>query len=316
MSAKSLFSTSIRVFLSLTLLALVIGIVSVINNNKIVEMPDKAELSRAFDEAVDWHIENREEILEIPNPILWYMLQRAAEKTSDPRIQELFDAYWEKYIKLSRFDPASTLRTWYPMFRVGHTIPVKYESLNGLPDYNKHIVYAIGCNEELGREADIAAQNNPDYCGSFHLFRPTCVTNQLLGIRFLQRSKCGDPDQLAVILDDLQMRVVRELTYDPRVLDVYIKRVMMLLDSGKRELVKPVWVRRILDVQLPDRGWGNFVPLLPVGGGNYLGYGHGDSRIGVPAGEGSLHFKGVDIGKPISTFHATAQVVLMLALMQ
>ena len=65
------------------------------------------------------------------------------------------------------------------------------------------------------------------------------------------------------------------------------------------ELVKPSWIRKLGDAQQIDGGWSHFEPLLPLGGGRYFGYGQ----------------KIFAIKQPLSSFHMTAQGILLFSLL-
>jgi hypothetical protein len=262
------------------------------SNNRDLPPPQQAQLEAARERAIGWLTDNREAILEDNNSILWRMLQQAGEVSGDPRLQSLFGDYEKRHLQ------QNYLSFWRPLFYPGTWSGVRAEDITRLPDYNQHFIYAISCDAELGRVAAIAAQNEADFCDS-HPWRPACVTHQLMGIRMLQRSSCGSPGQLATTLASLQERIVKQLTRDPRVVDVYIQRVLMLTESGARARLKPVWLQRIMDAQLPDGGWGRFQPLVPLGGTTSLGF----SRIFI------------GISSPQATFHATAQGVLLFTLL-
>jgi hypothetical protein len=73
----------------------------------------------------------------------------------------------------------------------------------------------------------------------------------------------------------------------------------MQMDSGHQSKINPRWVKRILLAQHADGGWGDFQPLIPVGGGEYFGF----------------HAKGAGIRKPESSFHATAQGIWLMAML-
>lgn len=276
-------------------------------NNRDVDPPGTEELSAALDAAIGWLEKNEKAVGNNLNPVLWYMLQRTAEIVPDRRVHDLFSRYYEKIIVPARRDHLALYHPWVPLFEPGTWVPVRFEDIRRLPDYNWHFVYAIGCDEELGQIPDIARQNDPGFCGAFHLFKPACTTHQLLGIRLMQRRRCGDKARLESVASRLQQRIVNQLQLDPRVVDVYLQRVLMLVESGRPDLVKPVWLRQVLDAQQADGGWGNFQALVPVGGGDFLGFGAGGGRFDF------YHL--VSTGKARSTFHATTQGVFLLALL-
>jgi len=260
-------------------------------NNKSVEIPDQVQIQATLEKSIVWLEQNREKVLVDTNPALWNMVQRAAEVANDQRLKSLFAAYELRYLKDRR-------NIWRPMFYPGTWVPVRFEDIANLPYYNLHFIYAILCDRELGDVSEIAAQNAPAFCDK-HPLRPACATHQLMGIRFLQRSECGDAEQLDDTVHQLQQRIRKQLILDPRVVDVYMQRVLMLVESGASEMVKPVWIKSLVDAQRADGGWGPFEPLVPLMGGRYFSYGP----------------KVFSIKQPRSTFHTTAQGVLLFSLL-
>ena len=117
-----------------------------------------------------------------------------------------------------------------------------------------------------------------------------------MGINFLNKNSCIQIEGVENVIDDLQRDIVGQLTWDIRVVDVYLQRVMMLLITGAQDMVKPIWIQQILDRQLSDGGWENFDKLLKLSGNKSIGF---SSRI-------------ISIKPEKSTFHATAQGVYLL----
>jgi hypothetical protein len=171
------------------------------------------------------------------------------------------------------------------------------DDIANYPDYNQHFFYAITCDRELAEAPEIAAQNEAAFCGG-HPLRPACVTHQMMGLLLLKRSECGDTAQLDQTIRMLQQRIRKQLTWDFRVVDVYMQRVLMLVASGARDAVKPIWLRQLLKAQQADGGWSNFMPLLPIGNDRYIGI----RRL-------------LAIGPPEADFHITAQGVLLFTLL-
>ena len=177
-------------------------------------------------------------------------------------------------------------------------IPFDHKTLTGFDDYHLHFLYTISCARELESLPIVQAQLHADYCTS-QPWRPACATHQLMGLRFMQRSQCGDAVAIQAAITDIQDYVVWQLTLYPRVVDVYIQRILMLAESGKSEAIKPVWLERILNAQRADGGWAEIDPLLrlPLGAG--LGF--------------SAH--GLSLGEPVSGFHTIAQGLLLMSLL-
>lgn len=313
---KQFFRISVWSAIIFIFIFLLLGFAAIGYNNRGVEYPSEDELSESLEESIVWLLENEQAMLAFDNFILWYFLHRSAQVSGDIRLQSLVESYYNKYVEPAYPTPRNMWGRAFKRENKFSSLPVSFEAINGLNYYSQYFAYGIYCDEELGRLDSIKDQNKPEFCGALHLFTPTCTTHQLMGIRFLQRSNCGDQTQLAVTVDALQSKVLHELTYDPRVLDVYIQRVMMLIESGSRHKIKNIWIRRILNQQNTDGGWGNFQPLVSLSDEKnlYFGLGHGNSRTGAPR-EGLRFLKIFGIGQPRSTFHATAQGTLLLTLL-
>lgn len=261
------------------------------NNNQSVPSPHQAQLDTALENSIQWLLKHRQHILDDGNPMLWRMLQQAGDISGDERLKTLFTDYARRYIE------TSPNNIWRPLFYPKSWIPVRFEDIDSLPDYNLYFVYAITCDSDLSKVPEIAAQNDPAFCDG-HPFRPACVTHQMMGQLLLKRSQCGDQAKLNNSIEILQKRIRTQLTWDPRVVDVYMQRALMLVESGAGNLVKPVWLQQLLDAQQPDGGWSPFMPLIPIGGGRSIG----TSRL-------------LSIEAPRSGFHMVAQGVLLFTLL-
>ncbi len=261
------------------------------NNNRTVSPTGKDQLNGSLENGIQWLKTHEQSILDTQNPMLWHLVQQAGDISGDPRLTSLFSDYEKRYLD------NNPNNIWRPLFKPGTWVPIRFEDIASFPYYNWHFIYASTCDSDLEKVPEIAAQNTPSFCDRYPL-RPACATHQMMGLLLLKRSHCGDPAQLENTIDALQQRIYRQLTWDPRVVDVYMQRVLMLVESGAGTKVKPVWLKHLLDAQQPDGGWSPFMPLVPVGGGRAIG----TSRL-------------ISIGKPESDFHMTAQGVLLLTLL-
>lgn len=185
------------------------------------------------------------------------------------------------------------------MFYPGHWVVVGSNDQTGLHDYQLHFLYAINCDPELATRPLILAQLDPTYCDT-HPFRPACATHQLMGLRFMQRARCGEPRATEDAIRQLQTRVSRQLTWDPRVVDVYLRRVLLLMESGARNAVKPVWLERILKAQQRDGGWAAIDSVLSLM----------DRKLSF-----GFDARGITFQPPVPNFHATAQGLLLMSLL-
>ncbi len=278
----------------LSILLVVVGIYAGLlwQNNRSVAPVSKAEIQQSLSVGIAWLLEHKGKILKESNPMLWWMVQQSAIASGDPGLYKLFASYETVYLKNRRNN------IWRPLFYENTWSPVDYETIRQFPYYNKHFLYALNCDRDLEKYPEIRTQNEADFCNS-HPLRPACVTHQLMGIRMLQRKKCGVPDELDNTVSILQQRIRNQLFYDPRVVDVYIQRVLMLIESGSADTLKPVWLRQVLRAQSEAGGWSNFDPLLALPGGWSLGFSQ----------------RGIGIQKQRDTFHATAQGVMVMSLL-
>ena len=276
---------------ALLLFSIIIYGYLVYQNNRPVAPVASDTLNDTYEKSVLWLEDNREKILAENNSILWLMIKRASEISRDQRLIQLFSQYEQRHL---RNNPDNI---WKLLFYPNSWVPVSYEDIAPYPYYNQHFIYALLCDRDLGEIPAIAEQNKPDFCDS-HPLRPACVTHQLMGIQMLQNSQCGDAGKLDETVKILQQRIINQLYYDPRIVDVTMQRVLMLVDTGAGDQVQYSWIQNLIDAQQQDGGWSPFEPLFAVGGGRYFGY---DTLFRIK--------------KPVSTFHMTAQGVLLFSLL-
>lgn len=262
-------------------------------NNRSLSQPDLDTLAATLERGIVWLDSHDEEILGEANPMLWWMVREAAGLSGDRRLAELFARYDRRYLHRRG-------NMWVYLFDEDSREPLRYMEVEQLPYYNQHFLYTLTCDRLLGAEESIRRQNEPDFCDHYpYSIKPACVTHQLMGLRFLQRRQCGDQGKVAGAIARLQDRLVGQLTWDVRVVDVYLQRVLMLVDSGARARVKPVWLQRVVDAQLPDGGWGGLDPILALGLGRPL----------------CFTAQGLAFRRPRGNFHATAQGVWLMSLL-
>lgn len=266
------------------------------HNNRAAPPPSRQDIVASWERSVAWLMANREAVLRDRNPMLWWMIGQSAESTGDARLQALFADFQREYDRLygDIFLQAffKTQQYW------GVNIPAS--AYAGIADYQQYFLFGLTCGGELAQQPAIIAQHATDFCWKSHPAGPTCVTHQLMGYRFLQRTGCDRVAHLDEKVAVLQRSIERQLTWDPRVVDVYIQRVLMLADSGARDRIKPRWLQRVLQAQLADGSWSNRQPLLALGGGRYLGF---DAKL-------------VGVGPVEGSFHATAQGIWLTGLLQ
>lgn len=172
-------------------------------------------------------------------------------------------------------------------------------ALFSLPDYNLHFIYGFSCNSDFGKLDIIKRQNQTDFCWKNHPISPACLTHQMMAFRFMQRTSCNEVKNLSEKMETISEYIRVQSIFDFRVVDVYIQRVLMQLDSGNNSKINNRWIKRIIEHQRDDGGWGDFQPLINIYGNKYIGYSS----------------KGFSIATPKSSFHATAQGVWLMALL-
>jgi len=269
-------------------------LIGVYKNNETIADLKELELQDHLEKSIVWLVNNKQKITSESNVMLWWMLYEAYELGGDKRLFELLDLFYQKNNSVRR-------GLWKPLFGGPKKSYISSSGLDGFPYYNIHFIYALNCALNLEYEIPIVdQQNKSNFCyQSSYIYRPACITHQLMGLNFLKVQSCDGVDKVDEVISDLQNAIVSQLTWDIRVVDVYLQRVMMLLITGQVDKVKPVWIKQILDHQLADGGWGDFDALVNFGGTKSLGFG---SKI-------------ISLGSEKSSFHATAQGVYLLTML-
>jgi len=272
--------------------ALFAYIVGVYLNNRDLPHPDPEIMQQRLERSVQWLVNNEADLLQQANPMLWWMLYETEKISHDERISELLSKYRQKYPRVQQSG-------WGPLFGKSPRSYLSAYSVEGLPYYNQHFIYALNCAAGIAEDVLVVEQQNQaNFCHQTnYIYRPACITHQLMGINFLLTKNCGLLPDIDEVIKSLQSDIKLQLSLDIRVVDVYLQRVLMLLITGAEEEVKPVWIQQVIDHQLADGGWGDFVSLLPISGEKSLGF---SSRV-------------LSMGEERSSFHATAQGVLILS---
>ena len=145
------------------LVILVVGVYSwqTWRNNRDVSPVERQQILASFEAAVGWFEDNREKILQTDNPALWWMVQQAANLTGDARLLELFDSYHERYNGAQRHS------YWRLLFNKKGWVPVHYDHIESLDDYQQLFIYAVTCDSDLANVALISAQLDPSWCDAY-----------------------------------------------------------------------------------------------------------------------------------------------------
>ncbi len=98
-------------------------------NNRSAEPASKAEIRQSLNAGIGWLFRHKKEILKVPNPMPWWMLQQSGVMTGDLRLKELFSSYDAAYL-------ANNMNNiWRPLFYKNSWSPVRYESIRQFPYY-------------------------------------------------------------------------------------------------------------------------------------------------------------------------------------
>ena len=280
---------SILLFIGAILFAYMSGVYL---NNRDLPQPAAELMQQRLDHSTQWLVNNEADLLQQANPMLWWMLQEAEKISHDKRIADLLNKYKQRYPQIQQ-------GAWGPLFGAPSRSYLGAYSVSGLPYYNQHFIYALNCAADIAEDILVVEQQNKaNFCHqASYIYRPACITHQLMGINFLLEKNCNLLADINEVVKSLQGDIKWQLTFDIRVVDVYLQRVLMLLITGAEKEIKPVWIHQLIDHQLDDGGWSNFVELLPLPGEKSLGF---SPKI-------------LSIGNAKSDFHATAQGVLILS---
>jgi hypothetical protein len=262
----------------------------VYNNNLDTSKPSAEVIQQALDKSINWILTNQDELIYINNPALWWFIDESASIINNPELATLVMRY--------RRDILNENSVWTGYFGTNPPFTYVYGALDYMEEYQKFFVYGLTCDSELGEEQAIKDQLEINYC-NWRPYYSSCSTHQLMGIRLLQIKNCGNQKLYNNLSDDLANKIEHQLIWDPRVGDVYIQRVLMLVESGHRNKVKPIWIRNILGHQLEDGAWSKFVTLISFRANYYLGF----------------TYKFISIDKPEPDFHTTAQAIYLLSLL-
>ena len=275
-----------------------LGVVSLLlllaYNNISLRAPAPDHIESSYQNAVKWLYENKVELHEKHNSMMWWMLLRAAQLKQDDRLLAYVREYQNK--NYSRYDNSA----WrYLVLGEQRYVDVDAVLGAGLPPYRVYCVYSYTCNDDLAAVDTVLAQNNTNYCWENQPLAPACLTHQMMGLQFQKRIQCGEIEALDEKVGVIAEKIQRQAFFDVRVVDVYLQRTLVLLQSGHGEKVRPRWIRRILSAQTQSGGWSGFHPLLPVGRSLSIGF------------TGNA----IAIRPTVPDLHATAQGILIMALL-
>lgn len=264
-----------------------------VNNNRDVGAIELSTIVDSQERSIQWILANRESILNKQNPMLWWFVMRSVEINQDHRLRELLKEYRKRYV-----DDRPT-SVWRQLFNPYARNRLNPDMIQALPYYNQYLIYGYSCDQKLASLPLVQKQMQTSFCREYHPISPACVTHQMMALRFRQQRKCGDSSEVDFQVTQLQEMIEAQINWDPRVVDVYLQRVVMLLESGAEERVRPSWIRNVLDEQQEDGGWSASQSLLKISDDMHIVF----------------YSRGVRLTKPRSDFHVTAQGLLMMSLL-
>lgn len=198
-------------------------LLAVYKNNQEINTIDVKVYKSHLEKSISWLQNNKQKILHENNSMLWWMIYEAHKVSHDQRLANLLQMYFNQYPKIK-------LSIWGPLFNGSRRSFIDFFSLSNFPYYNQHFIYSLHCAKDLAEDLPVVAQQNKsDFCHqSKYFYRPACITHQLMGINFLNKNSCNNIAGIETVINDLQQDIVGQLTWDIRVVDVYLQRVMML----------------------------------------------------------------------------------------
>lgn len=267
----------------------------------------RAEQTRSYERARGWLMANERSVLADGNVALWWMLKVAAERAHDEALGKLVQRYLDM---LAQGETAQS--PWRRLIEPSATFQPLASFPEDLEPYQYFYYHAATC------QAVPAGDDHPDtavYLAG-NTCRPmlskvwlgdrVCTSHQLMGLKLFQQSGCQTTQDLpkieASLLDDIR----EQLTLAPMYQDAYIQRVLMIKWFGADHQIKPVWLRRIIQAQGEDGGWtgARLFPQWPRWAQPWV----------VKYVQLKLTGRDPQEAIPVSTFHATAQGLLLMAL--
>ena len=282
---------------SLWLIAVILSIPTLLyswlfyQNNYSVDTLSLQQVKQSHLASATWLISNKKALFNSHNPALWEMLSKTANISPDPRLKKLVKEYR---------DTNRVKYSGHPLeFQVFGSGYARYEDLDlsMFPYYNLFMMYGYSCDKTLAELATIENQKQLNFCDKNHPISPACKTHQLYGFTYLLKNSCEDASYINEAVRHLAVDISKQLWFDIRLVDVYLQRVMMLLEVNQTDLIRVNWLHNIIQAQHSDGGWDDFMPLVNLGNSRSFGI-------------GSKFFK---VSSEKSNFHTTVQGALLTA---
>jgi hypothetical protein len=262
-----------------------------------VSFPSDAQLRSSRERAAAWILHNHAAVLNENNSMLWLFVREAARLSADEQLQSLATEYQ------SRSTAGTIAQYFFDSTDLSRTREASIILGNDWQGYQRLFVYGATCNVPLRTDPEVLELLSPSACDTRYawLRSPWCRTHQLMGLRFVQKNHCDPDEDTARTIQAVQAGILTELRWDFRVEDAYLQKVWTLVESGRRNDIRAVWVRRILAAQQVDGGWRGADVIAALPGGLAIFW------------QGRL-FPRVGAMQP-SDFHATAQGLYLMALL-
>ena len=264
------------------------------------------EIAQHRAKAMQWLKQHEQQVLADPNAALWWMLQKAAQHSGDAYLQDLTGKALQRH-----FSGFYAKEPWRRMMEPQAEISAYAIGVERLVDYQRFFHHAMTCRPMDLPQGDTSLFLQQDMCSpmwsAVFLTDAVCTTHQVVGLMLIRQTGCAGLPDLGPLTAHLLDDVETQLTWDPLVRDPHYQRLLVLALNQRQAQIKPVWLRRMLQAQEPDGGW--------------LGY----RRIPeLPALMQPWHWREVLAShrpdwfapdRKTFDFHATAQVILLLTLL-
>jgi hypothetical protein len=287
-----------RIVIAVCCVPLIIYSVLLYKNNVLSTPVSHDDIERSFNVSVDWLVKNRLELYEIHNPYIWWMIGEAKKNSKNLALSNVF----QEYLLRIRENPGQAANPFNAIIlpSLQEPIPAVREITDYMEPYQAYLYYSFTCDSEWGDLDAVVQQHDPEFCWRHQPFSSACATHQLLGYWYQNIYKCHRSEVLDTRIGKLKNYIHLQLFLDPRVVDVYLQRVLMLALTGDFDSISASWIRQILDAQFDEGGWDSNSLIFSWGSDDHIGFkSNGFGRI-----------------KNRATFHATAQGILLMSILR
>jgi hypothetical protein len=268
----------------------------------------RAERHEAWQRSIQWVQVHEQQLLEDPNPALWWMLRHAAQAGQHAYLQQLVERYVARHYPLQ----AGEQSPWRSLVMGRGTQPVLAVPVThvlAMDPYQRDFLQASTCEPVPKLDGHV-----PGAFLTQHLCQPNllhalrkdkvCATHQLMTMYADLQSNCPSQGGQAEVRKALLADVKSQLYWLPGFEDAYIQRVLSIHWLEGTRAVRPIWFNRVLRAQRSDGGWAGerWLVELPV------------AMQPSTLRNMLLRLRGLPERPVMSDFHATAQAMLLVAL--